>query len=98
MTQCVAWYEKYVELQAQHFNGIIVIERHVSPRNVLKCRAPDLGVSVLSKWQNPADMVGVVVGDQNVTEDPARMLDQPVHNRCGVARIDHGATLIRCVL
>ena len=98
MPQGMAGHQQYLELKAQHADAVAIVECHLSGRDALKCRAPNLRVSVGVKLCNAAHMIEVVMGDQDVAEHPARVLLQPGQHRRGITRIDHGTALVGGVL
>ena len=54
MPQGMAGHQQYLELKAQHLDAVAIVECHLSGRDALKCRAPNLRVSVGVKLCNPA--------------------------------------------
>ena len=94
----MAGYQQDLELQAQYLDAVAVVECHLSGRYGLKRRPPDLRVSVCVKLRDTAYMIEMVMGDQNVAEDPVRVPGQPLQNRRGITRVDHGAALLGSVL
>ena len=72
-------------------------------RNV-RLGAPLPGVEIVCEEQawplseHAADVVMMMVGDQDIAEHPARMRSQPGLHWRGIARIDHGATLGAVIL
>ena len=98
MPQRMTGHQHYLKLQTQHSNALALVECHLSGRNGLKRRTPDLRVSVCVKLRDAAHMIEVVMGNQYVAQNPVRVPGQPLQNRRGITRVDHGTALLGSVL
>lgn len=96
--QRMARYREHGQLKAEHFNAGVVVQSDISRGDVFRCWAVDLRPGGLLERSDAADMVIVMVGDQNVGQLPARVGLKPGQDRRGIARIDHGTVALCSVL
>ncbi|MNE60285.1 hypothetical protein D3C80_1554210 [compost metagenome] len=87
-----------LEGQAQYADLVAVVQCHVTDRNTLAGRAADPGSGPLFELLDTADMVVVVVGDEDVLQHPTRMGVEPGDDRAGIAGIDHRASAFGSIL
>lgn len=87
-----------MEAASQHLDVRAVVQGQVAGRDVFPRRAADAGAGRGFQRGHAADVVRVVVGDEDVAELPVAMRLQPGQYRRGIARIDHGAAARRVVL
>ena len=98
MPQGVSRYGVDLEIQAEHAERVVVIERHIPRWDVFTGRAMDGGARCVFQHLDAADMIMVMVGDQYVAQGPAWVGVEPgLHGR-GITRVDHGAALGRVIL
>jgi hypothetical protein len=89
---------QYAPLEPEDFDALAVFQCDVAAGNILQCRAEHARATGLLQFSHAPDMVGVMVGHQDVGESPARVLRQPLQDWRGIARIDHGAALLAGIL
>ncbi|MNP70289.1 hypothetical protein D3C76_1665060 [compost metagenome] len=98
MPQGMARHGVDIEVPAEHADLVVVMQGLVPRRDVFAGRAVNGGVRRILQRLDAADMIMVMVGDQDIAQDPARMGLEPGLYRCGVTRVDHGAALGGVVL
>ncbi len=98
MTERVAGNCMHHKLEAEHCQSVMVDQCDIACRNSLCRRSEYACPGRLLEFRHAADMIIVVVGDENIGQPVVRMLRQPAQHRFRVARIDHSALLARKVL
>ena len=93
MAEGVAGYGNHLQLQAEQVQAIAVAEGTVAAGDVLVCGAPDAALGGRLEGVDAANMVGVVMGHQNVAEAVFRVSTEPGDYRPGVARVNRGNLL-----
>ncbi|MNJ53125.1 hypothetical protein D3C77_485030 [compost metagenome] len=98
MPQRVARHRQYLESHAQHGHLVAFVQRQVTAGNALVGRAADPCAGQLLELFHAADMVVVVVGDQDIAQHPLGVGGQPALHRAGITRIDHRAAAFGSIL
>ena len=98
MPQGVAGDGKDIEVPAQHADAVVVLEGHVPQRDGFAGWTVDCRVCRFFELLDAADVVMMMMSDQNITQHPTRMRGEPGLHWRGIARIDHGAALGAVVL
>ncbi|MNP60653.1 hypothetical protein D3C76_1557540 [compost metagenome] len=98
MPQGMAGHGQHLEGHAKHRHLVTFVQRQVTAGNALVGRAADPGAGQLLEPFHAADVVVVVVGDQDVAQYPAGVGRQPAFHWAGVTRIDHRAAAFGSIL
>ncbi|MNN26287.1 hypothetical protein D3C81_1397880 [compost metagenome] len=98
MAEGMAGHVNDLESQAEHFDAITVVQGQVARRDALRHRAEHTGAGAFLQVRHAADMVGMVMGDDDVAQLPVRMGGQPFLDGAGIARVDHRATTVGYIL
>ncbi|MNZ88084.1 hypothetical protein D3C78_1069660 [compost metagenome] len=98
MAQGVAGDREDIEVQPEHADALVVLERYVPRRDLFAGRTIDFRVRRFFQLFDPADVVMMVVSDQNITQYPARIGRKPGMYRGGITRVDHRAAFAAVVL
>ncbi|VVN49473.1 hypothetical protein PS639_06417 [Pseudomonas fluorescens] len=77
-----------LEVATQHAEAVVVLEGDVPGRDVFIGRSVDGRVRRFFQLLDAADMVMMMVSDQNIAQDPFRMRREPGLDRPGIARVD----------
>ena len=83
----------HVEIPAQYADAVVIVQVDVPRRDLLVGRAIDLGAGHTFDLLHAADMIMVMVGDQDIAEVPLGVLLEPGQYGSGIAGVDHGATV-----
>ncbi|MNN82272.1 hypothetical protein D3C81_1991910 [compost metagenome] len=87
----MAGHFQYLELQSQYLHVVAFAQGLVAGRDAFPGRADHAGTAGLLQPGHAADVVGMVVGDQDIGQPPAGMGFEPGQDRRGVAGVDHRA-------
>lgn len=90
--QCMAGDLDDLEVTAQHADSVAILEGDVPRRDIFTGRAVDGSVCRFFELFDTADMVMMMVSDQNIAQYPFRMRREPGLDRRGISRIDDGTT------
>ena len=83
---------------AEDLQRVAFADGQVAGRDVFLSRADHPRSAVLLETRHAADMVVVMVGDQDVGQAPVGVRRQPAEHRLGGAGVHHGALACRRVL
>lgn len=89
---------QHPEGYAQHGDLVAFVQRQVAAGNTFVGRAADTRIGQLLEPFHAADMVVVVVGNQDIAEHPLGIGRQPVLHRAGVTWVDHRAAAFGSIL
>lgn len=96
--QCMARHGEHGQFKAQHLDAGVVFQSDIARGNVFRCRPVYPRPGRLLELSHAADVILVMVGNQNVGQLPARIGREPGEDGRGIARIDHGAVALCSVL
>ncbi|MNH25624.1 hypothetical protein D3C81_1582840 [compost metagenome] len=98
MPQGVAGYRQHLESHTQHVHPVAFVQCQVAAGNAFVGGATDPCAGQLPEPLHTADMVIVVVGDEDVAQHPFGVGSQPALHRAGIARVDHRTTAFGSIL
>ncbi|MNH13994.1 hypothetical protein D3C79_735800 [compost metagenome] len=98
VSQGVSGYGNDLEIQIEHAHAGVIVQRQVTARDRLVYGAAYPRTGGRLELLDTADMVVVMVGDQNVVQLPAWMGLKPGQHGGRVARVDHRTTLVGRIL
>lgn len=96
--QGCAGHRQHLEGQPQRGDLGIVFERQVTAWDLLAGRAADPRPGCPFEFGYAADMIVVVMGDEDILQLPAWVGLKPVQHRLGVTRIDHRTVAFGSIL
>ena len=86
------------ELAAQHLDSVAVTDSGISHGDALLVRPDHAGPGGCLERLDPADVIRMVMGDENIAELPPRVLAQPVKDGRCVSGVDYGAAPLLPIL